>query len=42
MNIHVVPVQPSFIQESGLAVFTPVANHEFSIQVMLFDSSVFE
>lgn len=31
-NIHVVPVEPTFLQESGLTVFTPTSNPEYSIQ----------
>lgn len=32
-NINVVPVMPTFLQESGLAVFTALSSPEFTIQV---------
>lgn len=32
-QINVVPVVPTFLQETGLSVFTPVASAEFTIQV---------
>lgn len=32
-NIQVVPVVPTFLQESGLSVFTAMTSPEFSIQV---------